>query len=76
MAVKVKLSYEGIGRLLRGEEMKNLMEQMGSQAASRAGEGYNYRVHDTGQRQAVNVFPETTKAREDNLKNNTLLKSL
>ena len=76
MANKIKLSYEGIGQLLRGEEMKNLMERFGSETAHRAGEGYNYRVHNTGQRQAVNIFPDSREAAKDNLKNNTLLKSL
>ena len=74
--VKVKLSYSGIGALMRGPEMANLMEQYGREAAARAGDGYGYRVHNTGQRQACNVFPETRKASGDNLKNNTLLKSV
>ena len=76
MATKVKLSYTGIGQLLRGEEMKNLMTQFGSDRAHRAGDGYNFRVHNTGQRQVVNIFPETYEAYKDNLQNNTLLKIL
>lgn len=75
-STKVKLSYTGIGQLLRGEEMKALMEQFGSDRAHRAGEGYNFRVHNTGQRQAANIYPETREAVKDNLKNNTLLKVL
>ena len=74
--VKVKLSYSGIGALMRGPEMAALMEQYGSAAAARAGDGYGYRVHNTGQRQACNVFPETKQASRNNLKNNTLLKSV
>ena len=76
MAIRISLSYEGIGQLLRGEEMKALMERFGAETAGRAGEGYDYRVHNTGQRQAVNIFPNTREAAKDNLKNNTLLKSL
>ena len=76
MATKVKISYEGVGKLLRGEEMRNLMEQMGAERANRAGEGYDYRVHNTGQRQAVNIYAATHKAFKDNLNNNTLLKIL
>lgn len=72
----VKLSYKGIGELLRGPEMKQLVEQTGSGIAARAGEEYGYRVHNTGQRQACNVFPESGNASKDNLKNNTLLKSM
>lgn len=76
MATKVKLSYTGIGQLLRGEEMKNLMEQFGADRANRAGEGYDYRVRNTGQRKAVSIFTATKEAYRDNLKNNTLAKIL
>ena len=74
--VTIKLSYKGIGQLLKGAEMKQLMERYGSETAERAGAGYAYRVHNTGQRQAVNVFPETYSASRDNLENNTLLRSV
>ena len=74
--VKIKLSYSGIGAMLRGPEMASLVEEYGSKAATRAGEGYGYRVHNTGQRQACNVFPDSPRASSDNLKNNTLLKSV
>lgn len=76
MATKVKLSYEGVGQLLRGEEMMQLMGHMGAETANRCGTGYDYRVHNTGQRQAVNVYPVTRAASKDNMENNTLLKSL
>jgi len=74
--VKIELSYKGIGQLLKGAEMRQLMEKYGSETAERAGAGYGYRVHNTGQRQAVNVFPETYSASRDNLENNTLLRSV
>ena len=74
--VKIELSYKGIGQLLKGAEMRQLMERYGSETAERAGAGYGYRVHNTGQRQAVNVFPETYSASRDNLENNTLLRSV
>lgn len=70
----IKLSYSGIGALLRGEEMKQLVTEYAGGVVQRAGEGYSMRVHNTGQRQAANVFPETWTASRDNLKNNTLLK--
>jgi len=74
--VKIELSYKGIGQLLKGAEMRQLMEKYGSETAERAGAGYGYRVHNTGQRQAVNVFPETYSASRDNIENNTLLRSV
>lgn len=74
--VKVELNYDGIGSMLRGSEMKALMERYGAQISGRAGEGYSFRVHDTGQRQAANIYPDTKEAYQDNLNNNTLLKAL
>ena len=72
--VKIKLSYEGIGQMLRGGEMKALVEEYASATVSRAGAHYGYRVHNTGQRQAANVFPTDYRGSRDNLTNNTLLK--
>lgn len=70
----IKLKYKGIGAMLRGEEMKQYIEEYASGVVQRAGEGYSMRVRNTGQRQAANVFPTTYRASRDNLKNNTLLK--
>ncbi len=73
---KIKLSYTGIGAMLKGDEMRQLVSDYGAQTALRAGDGYSYRVHNTGQRQAANVFPVTKEASNDNLANNTLLKAV
>ncbi len=72
----IKLDYHGIGEMLRGEEMERFVAEAGADRAKRAGSGYNFRTHNTGQRQAVNVYAETAEARADNLENNTLLKVL
>ncbi len=74
--MKIKLSYSGIGQLLRGEEMQGMVAEYGARAAGIAGDGYDYETHNTGQRQAANVFPASAKARSDNSRNNTLLKVL
>lgn len=73
---KILLSYQGIGEMLRGPEMAALVEEQGKSAAAKAGNGFSYRVHNTGQRQACNVYPETEAALHKNLSNNTLLKSI
>ena len=72
----IKLNYQQIGAMLRGPEMERFLSETGEERARSAGSGYNYRTHDTGQRQVVNVYAETEEARRDNLKNNTLLKVL
>lgn len=73
---KIVLSYSGIGELLRGEEMKQMVTEYASGVAQRAGVGFEFRVHNTGQRQAANVFPTTREASRENLLNNTLLKAV
>lgn len=74
--VAIKLSYSGIGAMLRGEEMKQLITDYASGVVQRAGGDFSFRVHNTGQRQAANVFPTTKEASMDNLQNNTLLKAV
>lgn len=73
---KLKLSYSGIGKLLRGPEMEAFMQQKGNEIARTAGDGYTSRVHKSEQRQIANVYASSAEARQDNKKNNTLLKSL
>lgn len=74
--VAIKLSYSGIGSMLRGEEMKQLITDYASGVVQRAGSDFSFRVHNTGQRQAANVYPTTKEASMDNLQNNTLLKAV
>ena len=74
--VKIRISYEGVGQLLRGDEMRAFIGGYGMAAANRAGEHYGCRVHNTGQRQAANVFPIDREGHQDNLMNNTLLKCI
>ena len=74
--VKIKLNYKGIGQMLQGEEMKNLVDGYGAQAAELAGQGYGHDTHNTGQRQAATAFPADAASARDNIRNNTLLKVL
>lgn len=74
--IRVELDYHGIGELMRGSGMAEAVSQKAAEIAGRAGDGYAYRVHDTGQRQAANVYPDTSEAWNDNLENNTLLKAM
>ena len=72
----IKLDYQGIGAMLKGPEMEQLVSEAGAERARMAGNGYSFRTHNTGQRQVVNIYAETDEARRDNLNNNTLLKVL
>ena len=74
--VKVKLNSKGIDALLKGPESRQLVTEHAIQTIANAGDGYDHREHNTGQRIASNVYPVTKEAYLDNLENNTLLRAL
>lgn len=74
--LEIKLDYAGIGQMLRGDEMKTLVSEYGQKAVQIAGTGYGSSTHNTGQRQACNIFPADARSANDNYRNNTLLKVL
>lgn len=74
--VKVELNTNAVGALLKGPEVLAMLESQGAVIAGRAGAGYGYRTHNTGQRQICNVYAATPEAYRDNLEHNTLLKAL
>jgi len=74
--VKFELSYKGIGEILKGPDMESMLKEKGESIAGRCGTGYEARTHNSGQRQILNVYAADNKAKQDNLRNNTLLKNL
>lgn len=74
--IEFELNSAGVGEMLRGDEVRGLMRQLGAEIAGRAGSGYGYSVRDTGQRAAVSVQTRTKAAVKDNEENNTLLKAM
>lgn len=75
--VQVKINYDGISALLNSQEMADICTEVATQVRDRAGEGYAIaEPHQTGQRVAVNVYPATEEAANDNYENNTLLRAL
>lgn len=79
MAVKIKLHKKEIIELLQSEEvaeeLKKHAEATKANAEAASGEAYNIRRTKTD-RAGYNVFPANKSAKQDNLKNNTLLKSI
>lgn len=73
---KFVLNRSGVGVLLKGEEMKAMLEDITGSMVSRCGNGYEADVHNAGTRIIGSVAAETFEARRNNLKNNTILKSL
>ena len=72
-----KLDYAAFREgILKGDGIKKELNNKATQIVNAAGEGYKQKPW-TGQRRAgVLVAPDTAKAYYDNLRNNTLLKSI
>ena len=74
--VKFKLNYEGVGQLLRSEEMKSVCEGYARNIQSRCGPGYEVTTYTGPERVNASVRAATIEARRENAKNNTLLKAV
>lgn len=74
--IRISLDYAGIGQLMRGEGMAAAVGEYGAAIASRAGSHYGFRVRNTGQRQAADVYTADREGVQDNYDNNTLLRAL
>lgn len=71
-----KLNRKGVSQLLRGDEMKGIVEEYGSGIQSRCGEGYKMDSQTGKTRVNAMVYPDTIPAKIKNKKENTLLKAV
>ena len=75
--VKVVLNKANVRKqLLESQEMKEICEGYGRDIVSRCGEGYGMNTKVVKDRVGTLVYAETYEARQDNLKNNTILKAV
>lgn len=74
--VKFKLNRAGVRTLLGSDEMSAVCQQYADRALGRCGEGYETQRRDYPERTGYVVRAATDQARQDNLKNNTLLKAV
>lgn len=74
--VKVVLNKTGVRELLQSNEMMSVCEGYANQALSRLGEGYTVSSMIGKNRAIASVYAESVKAKQENLENNTILKSL
>lgn len=74
--VKIKLNRAGVRRLLKSDEMQELLTERAQEIADRCGAGYKTDSYVGQNRANARVWPETAKARQDNHRNNTLEKAL
>ena len=74
--VKFKLNRSGVRELLRSEKMMSVCKGYADGIRERAGEGYEQDTYVGKNRVNAMVYPDTIKAKRDNLDNNTLLKAV
>lgn len=75
--VRIELDHAGIKALLNSNEVRDCIEEKAREIAGRCGSGYAAAdPHHTGERIAVNIYPATAEARQDNYDNNTLKREL
>lgn len=74
--LEVKLNWDGVGTLLRSNEMKTECLRQASIIQKKCGDGYETGSFMGTDRVKATVFADSIKARNSNLKNNTLLKAL
>ena len=73
---KFVLNRQGVSELLKGDKMQALLKEKADGAVTRAGDGFESDVYVGQNRANASVSAKTYKAKKDNLKNNTILKSL
>lgn len=74
--LKFELNSAGVRELLKGSEIQSVLNAKASEIRSRCGNGYEQDSHVGKSRANAMVWAESFKAKRDNKKNNTLLKSV
>lgn len=71
--VKVRLNRSGVRELLKSGDMLAACAEQADRVRSACGDGYESNTH-VGNRATAMVWPQSAKARQDNYRNNTLVK--
>jgi hypothetical protein len=74
--IKFELNRSGVRELLRSEQMKNICKEHVENAKNKLGNGYEVTTHIGKNRVNASIRAESSEARKDNLKNNTILKAV
>lgn len=74
--IKIVLNRKGVRELLKSQPIADTCGEQAKLVKARAGEGYEVRKRNYPERTGYAVIAETDEAKQDNLKNNTLLKAL
>jgi len=73
---KFELNRKGVAALMKSSEMQKILQRHATKIKNRSGAGYEQDLYVGKNRANARVWPETTQAKSDNYKNNTLLKSV
>lgn len=76
MSKKFKLNRAGVRQLMQSAEMQSVLREKASQIQNRCGDGYEHDVMVGKNRANAMVRATTSKAKRDNMDNNTLLKAV
>ena len=74
--LRFELNRKGVAELMKSKKMQDVLEDYASGIKSRSGDGYEQDMHVGKNRANARVWADTQQARSDNLKNNTILKSV
>jgi hypothetical protein len=76
MANNFELNYDGVGELLRSDEMMAVCREYAEEIQSRAGDDYDISEYVGQTRVNVSVYAATKEAMQECYDDNTLLKAL
>lgn len=74
--VRFELNRKGVADLMKSSEMQDVLEDYATGIKNRSGVGYEQDMHVGKNRANARVWADTQQAKSDNLKNNTILKSV
>lgn len=76
MSKNFKLNRKGVRELMQSQEMQAVLQEKASQITARCGDGYEHDVMVGKNRANAMVRAVTSKAKRDNMDNNTILKAV
>ena len=74
--IKFELNRSGVSELMKSSNMQSILKKQATGMKNRAGSGYEQDLYVGKNRANAQVWASSKEARSDNMKNNTLLKSV
>lgn len=74
--MKFKLNGRGVAALMKSSNMQGVLKKHATNIKNRSGTGYEQDIYVGKNRANAMVWAESSKAKKDNLENNTILKSV